>query len=366
MAMNKDTVPGVVIHHVPAATRNYIGSPSIVVLPSGEYVASHDYFGIGAANTDSFVYRSSDRGQSWERTADIPGQVWSKLFWHEGSLYIFGADHCDRYGGRLNGKMVIRKSDDAGDTWTDVTGPHQGLIVGEDGYHTAPTPLVVHNGRIWKGFEFSSEPDRKTWRVFVLSAPVDANLLDRDSWTFSEQIDTWTDYQWIEGNMVISPNGEVVDILRTNDKTRKREGYLEEDEPVAVVHVSEDGTKLSHNKDQDLVPFPGGGAKFTIKRDTQSSNYYALVNPQNSPELYRNVLSLTMSTDLKSWKIVKELIRHPEPTYHAFQYVDWDFDGDDIVYASRTAYDDGLGGANRAHDANYMTFDRVERFREYT
>jgi hypothetical protein len=48
---------------------------------------------------------------------------------------------------------------------------------------------------------------------------------------------------------------------------------------------------------------------------------------------------------------------------HAFQYVDWQFDGEDLVVASRTAFDDDEGGAHRAHDANFMTFHRVEKFR---
>ena len=72
---------------------------------------------------------------------------------------------------------------------------------------------------------------------------------------------------------------------------------------------------------------------------------------------------MSVSEDLREWRITRELIRHPDPAKHAFQYVDWDFDGDDIVYASRTAFDDGLGGANRAHDANYLTFGRVTKFR---
>jgi hypothetical protein len=35
-----------------------------------------------------------------------------------------------------------------------------------------------------------------------------------------------------------------------------------------------------------------------------------------------------------------------------------------MLVASRTAYDDGLGGAANAHDANYLTFHRVGKFRE--
>ena len=40
-------------------------------------------------------------------------------------------------------------------------------------------------------------------------------------------------------------------------------------------------------------------------------------------------------------------------------------DGDDIIAVSRTAYDDGFGGAHRAHDANYMTFHRIRNFRRF-
>ena len=360
--MTESTVPGVVIHHVPAATRNYVGCPSIVVLPSGDYVASHSYFGDGATNSDSFVYRSGDRGQSWERIADIHGQIWSKLFLHRGELYIAGTDHCDRYGGRLNGKMVVRKSSDRGVTWTVPDGAHTGLLSDEDGYHTAPTPPIVHDGKIWKAFEFAPDKDRKTWRVFVISAPVEADLLDRDSWTFSEQMESWAGYQWIEGNMVLTPDGEVVNILRSN--YLDREGPRRSDEPAALVHVSPDGKRLSHDPERDRLEFPGAGTKFTIKYDDVLSRYYALVNPQHSEDLYRNILSLSVSEDLRSWRITKELIKHPDPIDHAFQYVDWDFDDQDIVYASRTAYDDGLGGANRAHDANYLTFGRIEKFRD--
>ena len=55
MANSTANVPGTVVHHVPASTQQYVGCPSIVVLPSGDYIASHSYFGPGAKNTDSFI-----------------------------------------------------------------------------------------------------------------------------------------------------------------------------------------------------------------------------------------------------------------------------------------------------------------------
>jgi hypothetical protein len=44
--------------------------------------------------------------------------------------------------------------------------------------------------------------------------------------------------------------------------------------------------------------------------------------------------------------------------------MDWEIEGDDLIIASRTAWDDGLGGAHRTHDANLLTFHRLASFRE--
>jgi hypothetical protein len=60
----------------------------------------------------------------------------------------------------------------------------------------------------------------------------------------------------------------------------------------------------------------------------------------------------------------KVLLQHEDPVKHGFQYVDWLFDGKDIIFLSRTAYDDGLEGAHRSHDANFLTFHRIKKFRK--
>jgi len=69
------------------------------------------------------------------------------------------------------------------------------------------------------------------------------------------------------------------------------------------------------------------------------------------------------SPDLRRWEIRSILFYHPDVAKHAFQYPEWQFDGEDLIAAVRTAHDDGLGGAHNAHDANYLTFHRVKGFR---
>jgi hypothetical protein len=319
------------------------------------------------------VYRSTDRGRSWTRIAHLCGQVWSNLFLHGGSLYIMGTDHRNVGDGRINGRVVIRRSDDGGVSWTTPADETSGLLAANDGWHTAPVPIVVHRGRIWRGFEFAPSPERVTWRPLVVSAPVEADLLRRDSWKFSEQLehDAAGDLRFIEGNVVVAPGGSIVDVVRVN---RGGSHAARLADRAILVHVGEDGVSIAHDPHGDMIDFPGGGSKFTIRFDPQTGRYWALVNGQWERGVWRNVLHLASSEDLRHWTVHAELLRHPDAELHAFQYVDWVFEGQDILYVSRTSFDDGTvrprpaGRTGRhydAHDANYFTFHRLEGFRSF-
>lgn len=59
------------------------------------------------------------------------------------------------------------------------------------------------------------------------------------------------------------------------------------------------------------------------------------------------------------------MLHHAGADFYGFQYVDWQFDGKDIILASRTAFDDVSGGAHSFHDANFLTFHRIAGFRQF-
>ena len=162
-------VPGTVIHHSPASSGLYIGSPSIAVLPDGVLVASHDEFGPKSAehlSATTRVYSSVDDGEHWQPMAKIEGQFWSTLFVHDGGLYLIGTN-------RHHGNMIIRRSLDGGRTWTEPRDASTGLLA-EGEYHCAPQPVIVHGGRIWRAFEDAG--GGKAWgeryRPLMASAPV--------------------------------------------------------------------------------------------------------------------------------------------------------------------------------------------------
>jgi len=354
--------PGVVIDHRAASTRQYIGSPSIAILPNGDYAASHDWFGPGSTQNRTVVFASHDKGQTWKQLTEIEGQWWSTLFVHNGALYLMGTS-------RDNGRAVIRRSTDDGKNWTIPRDNNSGLLHGDGRYHCAPVPVVIHNGRVWRAMENVSGSGGwgRHFRAFMMSAPVNADLLNATNWTSSNYLEgnaEWLDGRfggWLEGNAVVTPDGQVVDILRVD--------YRAGTEKAAIVSISADGKLATFDPKTGFIDFPGGCKKFTIRHDAQSKLYWSLANyvPESqrnsNPERTRNTLALVNSPDLKTWTVRRVILQHPDREKHGFQYVDWLFEGNDIIAVVRTAYDDGLGGAHNQHDANYMTFHRIKDFR---
>lgn len=361
-------VPGTVVSHIPAKTKVYIGSPAICVLSDGDYVASHDYFGQGTTfnkEGTTAVYRSDNKGKTWQKISEINGQFWSSLFVHKDKLYLMGTWNKD-------GNFIIRRSDDGGVTWTSPEDGTTGLLL-EGRYSTAPTPVIVHDGRIWRAFE-NAKADTRAWgkrfSAMAISAPEDADLLNAKNWTTTNHLPYDSTYLngsfggWLEGNAVVTPEGGIVDILRVEIKSPGAE-------VAAIVQISSDGQQASFDPATGFVEFPGGAKKFTIRFDEKSKRYWTLSNivkqeyAHLSPGGVRNTLALMSSSDLKSWTVHKILLEHPDKEKHGFQYVDWQFDGRHIIFVSRTAYDDVLGGAHNAHDANYFTFHRIRNFRNH-
>lgn len=356
--------PGIVITHSCANTGIYIGSPGIIIVRDGIYLAKHDEFGPMSTEHSlavTHVYRSEDRGSSWKRIATLKGMFWASIFKYNDEIYILGTD-------RHHGNIVIRKSADEGYTWTEPTSKKSGILSIAQ-YHTAPVPVIEFNGRIWRAFEDAMGSDKwgDRYRAFVMSAPIGSNLLNSESWTFTNCIPKSKDwlngefYGWLEGNVIPTPDGKLVNMLRVDTKIGGKS---------AIISVSEDGKTISFDPQKGFINFNGGTTKFTIRFDEQTKRYWTLCNWPSSEEMkerhparIRNTLVLASSIDLKEWELCKTILYHPEMDRHGFQYADWLFENEDIIAVVRTAYDDDFGGANNFHDANFLTFHRIENFR---
>lgn len=388
------------IKYQPEQTKTYLGSPSIVRLADGALLASHDYFGLQGCPKNhegeeslTSIYRSEDDGVTWVNVTHIMNCYWSSLFLHGGDVYILGTSQ--QYG-----SIVIRRSRDGGFTWSHPADSQSGLLFKggfyrhPPSYHCAPVPVVTHNQRIYKAFE---DCDPLQWGVgfqaCVISAPADADLLDAENWTMSNKIpfnpdwipaewdkESATGPGWREGNVVVAPDGQLWNIM-----TFEAGSIMEE--KAARLQIADDGKKLSFDPQTGYMDFPGSKAKFTIRRDPKTGTYLSLVNNLASmdvlqemaagnlgsqghrgkhPFRQRNVLSLTASEDLWNWRIVATLMRDESGLpadasilLTGFQYVDWQFDDDNLIYVVRTGY----RGARNFHDSNQMIFRTLKNFR---
>jgi hypothetical protein len=355
------------------ATRTYLGSPSLLRLEGGDLLATHDYFGPGCPRNHEHeehllsVYRSRDDGATWTNVTHVAGQYWSDLFAHRGAIYLFGVSQ--QYG-----SIVIRRSEDGGNTWTHPRDESTGLLFrggyyhDNPNYHCAPVPVLVRDGRLYRAFEDCRDA---RWGVgfqsCVISCPEDADLLDAGNWAMSNKVafdPAWIPGGWpaldgpgmLEGNVVETPSGEIWNILRFHSAPVVGKAV--------VLRVTHDASGL-RQEFLRLIDFPGGMSKFTIRRHPGTGVYLTISNNNTDPRCpnQRNVLSLHSSEDLVHWTHCRTLLEddlgvewEESVRKTGFQYADWQFDGDGIIYAVRTAYD----GAHNFHDANRLTFHRLK------
>lgn len=355
-----ETVPGSIIEYSPAVTQIYLTAPNIEVLSNGDYIATLDFSGPNGSeareggNSITKVYKSTDQGATWEYLTYFQMHM-ATLFKHNGDLYIIGINPTD---------VVIRKSTDGGANWSAAA------VLFEGTYHTASTPVLVANGRVWKAVEFDTGGAwGKSLESLMISAPENADLMSASNWTASNRMPYNGAYLngifggWLEGNAVLNKDGDVVDFLRVHTASKTAE-YI------AVQPVSADGTTLSFNPSTGFKPFPGGSKKFFIRYDSTINKYITLSNYvpdnyKNIEELHkmRNTLALCSSDDMINWNVDEVILQTPNYTKEAFQYISWQFDGDDIVAVSRTSYADPYDGAANYHDANYVTFHRIVNYK---
>jgi hypothetical protein len=372
------------VKHQDPTTDINVGSPTLVKLDSGELLAAHDYQGKGINRQfkgdryTTSVYRSDDNGLNWKLTVDLQGSIWATLFVNRGSVYLLGTS--SDYG-----SIVIRRSEDGGSTWTIPADEGSGLLFrggyeyGPPNYHHSPNNVLQFEGRLYTAYENDDPFDWPAgFRAFVLSADEDSDLLKASSWRKSNEVPFPRNLPykvdgWLEGNIVVDHDGRPCSVLRLQPELPEKEYFSSETkfpiDKAAFLRIENEGRQLVNDLDRWFIDLPGAMSKFTIRWDDIGSRYWLLANDMSTgpPRVHRNILSLFSSPDLSSWTkhtVLMEDRHEKTPNESAkktgFQYPDWQFDGDDIIYLVRTAY----RGAPNYHDANRITFGRIVGFRE--
>jgi hypothetical protein len=364
-----EQMPGTVIARTPELRTVSISNPNIIIASDGSYLAACSN-SIKGRGTD--IFRSIDEGKTWNK--------WSKghypinfftLFEHGDRMYMIGV-------WTKKGHIIICESEDMGRTWTFPSDDDDFGVLFTGRYHSAPVPVVSHAGRLWRSFETDNEGEQR--RSCIISCKEGADLMNPSNWVMTNELDYDSNWktmcnggafrQWIEGCLVKTREGELVNVIRVDEHEVGR--------TAAIIHV-DSRKKISFDPKTDIIEMPGGGKKFTIRYDSESGKYWALVNPadEHSMEvqhggiyakgihagLIRNRLVLISSTDLRNWNEERTIIESDNPFFDGFQYADWQFDGEDIISVIRTAMEEERGLPQRQHDANMLVFVRVKDFR---
>ncbi len=307
----------------------FLGSPSIVRLPNGILIASCDLFALRTPQNLTRIFRSEDDGETWKYVCELMPCFWGKLFYHNGSLYMLGC--ATEYG-----DLLIGKSDDEGYTWTTPTVILRGQHTMGSGCHRSACEILKKDGRLFTSLEFGAW-EFGGFHNSVISAPENSDLLDASNWTIAD-FHKERDMSGIEGNVLESTNGDILNILR-----------YKENEAI-VTKLSEDYEKLEFVK---TIKFPFAHTKFQIIRH-KSGVYYALGN--TAP--MRNTLAIYKSKDLEAWQFVKNVVdcSDCDEQITGFQYPSFILEGDEMLILSRTAYN----GADNFHNSNYITFHKTD------
>lgn len=335
----------------------YLCSPSMVRHPDGFLLASMDLFAGDHPQNLTLIFRSDDDGETWHYVSELMPCFWGKMFIHKGELYMLSCS--TEYG-----DLLIGKSTDGGKTFSAPVTLLRGSNAknGNCGVHKNPQNIMIHKGRIYETLEWGTWANKDFGHAaMVMSCDVNDDLLVPSNWSFTEPVkfdyfipeleDLVKPVMMIEGTLTVSPEGELLNIMRFGKRNNAIVYKVDTDNHDAPLEFSR------------LMHFEANFSKFMIKYDDVSGKYYSVATRlyENSSDIARNLLSLMSSPDLKTWDVVCDLMdyRHCDPEKTGFQYVDFEFEGDDIIYLCRTA----LNNPHNFHDSNYSTFHKIKNFR---
>jgi len=349
-------------------------------------------------------YTSDNHGRSWTLRGEAP-MMHARPFEAGRSVYVLGQA----------GDLTIVRSTDGGETWS---GPAR-LTEGQK-WHQAPCNVHYANGRVYLVMERQTDPDFKGWVVSVLapvvmSAPVDADLMRRDSWTFSNELSFnevlrqagpphligtpffpngptvsgpgdrrhMAPIGWLESNVVqftdpdhvwFDPSGRTFHLwMRAHTGTSNlaciAKAVESEDRKSITVSLEHAPT----GEPMLYVPCPGGHMKFHIVYDAKMRLFW-LVSSQstdsmtrpdrlpaeryNLPNNERHRLALHFSKNCVDWCYAGLIAEGGSPR-QARHYASAVIDGEDLHVLSRS----GDERAATAHDGNMITFHTVRNFR---
>ncbi len=417
--MNKIAEQIAVLYRSSDPANVYAYSPGVCILPSGRIIATMDQGGpgvpeltgvkgyIGKSAVQGKIFLSDDGGETWSHVADTPMQH-ARPFAAGNSVYVLG--HA--------GDLVIVRSDDDGQTWSDPVKLTEGQK-----WHQAPCNVHYAKNNVYLVMERQMYDDCRTWQVSVLApvlmrASVQDDLTKRESWTFASEMccrDTvdldkckyfgmpfYTSLKtvtnvlctepakrhfpppgWLETNVVqftdprhiwYDPNGKTFHLwMRAHTGGTNYAAILKvvENDDGSMTTMTE---TLPSGDELVYVPCPGGEMKFHILYDAESALFWmvstqptdSMIRPEcleqdryDLPNNERQRLVLYFSRNCVDWCFAG-LVDCGETQGQARHYASMAILKNDLIVLSRSGDKDALS----AHNTNMITVHKVQGFRK--
>lgn len=331
----------------------YLCSPSVARVKSGRLIAGMDLHAHHTAQNLTLHFYSDDDGKSWRYMQDIYPFFWSTLFVHRDVLYMLGLT--TEYG-----NLQISCSKDEGQNWSAPVTLFYGsnVLCPYGGFHRAPMHVVHFDGKIYTTCEYGS------WEMgahlpAILSVDEDADLMDPASWNRSEHLPFEGEWKekagtigdTMEGNIVAGKDGCLYSYLRWKMGSLLKLKVNLEDPDKAPEFV-------------DIIEAPVTNSMFRIIPVNDGEKSLMISNRRTPAVLEsgfftcRNVLSLSETTDLEHFTLVKDIINAETEDMGkvGFQYPAFLYEDGKLSLVIRSAFN----GANSAHDSNYILFYQTD------
>ena len=369
-----------------------LAAGAVVVVGKGVVAAD------GTSECHVVVSRSVDGGRTWTEAARLPFANRMEVALHAAGMtaYLLAGLAVEE------GVILAAASTDGGSTWTEPTpvvrwtgaegtGPRKREGCGADAGQTPAAPTTRDKHWFCSNQTSTVERDGRLYlcagetgqTMAVAACELGKGVLSPQAWRISDQVEMpiprEVDRGLFPGPAMRCAEGNVIlvkDRLRVLARAcidRYATANL-----AAVFDLEDDGTTLRLSFTQ-LYPLPGGNGKFFIVYDEPSRLYWMASNiPANTQAWVESPPGLPLGNDrrfLMLWYACDALnwfpagcIARTEHLTESFMYPVMVVDGDDLAVLVRTSkhYSGPQAearAANGFHDANLMTFHRVENFR---
>lgn len=392
----------VVVYESPNARNIYTYSPGLCRLPNGRLIATLDLGGPGVKDlpgpkgtrlgklAQCKAFTSDDHGCTWTHRADLPMLHATPLLAGD-TLYLLG--HA--------GDLLIARSDDDGETWSQPAKLTEGQIWTGHAHN-----VVYAHGCVYVPMEHYTR-GRISWfelAPVLMRGRLGDDLTQRENWTFAGELtfEQATEAKeinylgipfypgklgWLEPNVVhfTDPDHVWCDLSGKTFHLWLR-AHTNGSGCAAVVKVIEQGDrpgtgamttmleKAPSGQTMMYVPCPGGQIKFNIQYDPETKLFWLLSSQPTDgmvrrdrmsqdrfhlPYDERHRLQLHFSRNCTDWCFAGLVAKTDNPR-QARHYATMVIDGENLCILSRS----GDARAKNAHDGNIITFHTVRHFRK--